>query len=1049
MIDKIIEVCLKNRFLVIATFVFIVVWGFSSMRDIPIDAIPDIGELQVIVYADWPGRSPRDVEDQVIYPLTTGLMGTPGVKVVRSTSAFGFGIVNMIFKEGTDFYWARTRVLERLDFAKKDVPSGVTVTLGPDATALGQIFWYTVEGDGYDLVELRSIQDWYIRYQLNSVEGVSEVASVGGYVKQYQIDVDPNKLLSYGIRLHKVISAVQRSNIDVGAKVFEEGGAEFIVRGLGFIKNVSDIEDIVIGSKEGVPIFVKNIASVTIGPDFRRGALDKAGKEVTGGVILMRYGENPLKVTERIKKKIEELSVGLPKGVKIVPFYDRTGLIMRAVGTLRDALAQEIIITVFVIVIFLLHFWGSIVISIVLPIGVLLTFILMKQYGVDANIMSLGGIAIAIGVMVDSGCILVENIYRRITTRRRELGVSRLEPDERLNVCISGAQEVGKPVIFALLTTIIGFIPVFVLTGQAGKLFRPLAFTKTFAMVGAAIIAIMLLPTLCYYLLKGRMRHVDDNKTAQFLYKFYKPTINWALKRKNIIVFISIGIIIAGLLCASLMKQEFMPPLNEGDLLFMPVLLPGASLTQVMEVMKKQDIIIKNEFPEVEWAVGKLGRAETSTDPAPVTMIETIIHLKDKKFWRKGMTREKLIREIQEKTRIAGVSPIMTQPIRNRIDMLATGIQTPVGIKVFGHDLSKIVEIATRIEKIVGKVEGAVSPYAERTSNRPYFEIEIDRKQAARYGVAIGDIQHIVMTAIGGMNLTTTVEGRERYPVRIRYLRELRDSTEALNRIFVPTPSGEQIPLAQLARLKKVHGPAVINSENTLTYARIFINVNQDIIGLIDFVNNAQKAVKEKIDSGELKLPTGYFISWSGQFESEMESRKKLIPSLIIALCAIMILLYMAFKNFSILFILSTGLPVSLMGGIILLFFLDFRFSTAVWVGFIALFGIATDNAVVLLSALENLFKNKILKSVDDIRKTVIEGSLLRVRPAMMTTTTTIIALMPVMLSTGTGSEIMKPMASPIVGGLITATLSNLILVPTIYCWIKERQLAREQAVAR
>jgi len=1041
MINKIIEICLKNRFLVIATFVFLILWGFNSMKDTPIDAIPDIGELQVLVYADWPGRSPKDVEDQVIYPLTTGLMGTPGVKVVRSTSAFGFGLVNMIFKEGTDFYWARTRVLERLDFAKRDIPKDASVTLGPDATALGQIFWYTVEGDGYDLAQLRSIQDWYVRYQLNAVEGVSEVASVGGYVKQYQIDIDPNKLLAYDVKIHEVINAVQKSNIDVGAKVFEQGGVEFIVRGLGFIKKVSDIENIVVGVKKGVPIYVKNIATVTIGPEFRRGALDKHGKEVTGGVILMRYGENPLKVIENIKQKIEELSVGLPAGVKIVPFYDRTGLILRSIDTLKTALIQEIIITVFVIVVFLLHFWGSIVISIVLPIGVLLSFILMSRFGVDANIMSLGGIAIAIGVMVDSGCVLVENIYRRLATRQKETGVLRLEPQERLKVCTEAAQEVGKPVLFALLTTIIGFIPVFVLTGQAGKLFKPLAFTKTFAMAGAAIIALALLPTLCYYFLRGRLRPANENKTAQLLYRGYNPVINWSLKHKKIIVLISIAVIIVGLLCGSLMKQEFMPPLNEGDLLFMPVLLPGASLTQVMEVMRKQDIIIKNEFPEVEWVVGKLGRAETATDPAPVVMIESIIHLKDKKFWRKGMTREKLILQIQEKTKMPGVSPIMTQPIRNRIDMLATGIQTPVGIKVFGSDLVKIVEIAIQVEGIVAKIEGAVSPYAERTSNRPYFEIEIDREQAARYGVKIGDIQHIIMTAIGGMNLTTTVEGRERYPVRIRYLRELRDSPEALKRIFVPTPKGEHIPLAQLAKLKKVPGPAVINSENTLTYARVFVNVNQDIVGLIDFVKNAQKAVAEEIKSGKLKLPTGYFISWSGQFESEMESRKKLIPSLIIALCVILILLYMAFKNFSSLFILSTGLPVSLMGGIILLFLLGFKFSTAVWVGFIALFGVATDNAVVLLSTLDDLFRKKAPETIEQIRQTVIEGGLLRVRPAMMTTMTTIIALMPVMLSSGTGSEIMKPMASPTVGGLITATLSNLILVPVLYCWIKEVQL--------
>ena len=476
MIDKIIEVCLKNRFIVIATFALLIVWGFNSMKETPIDAIPDIGELQVIVYADWPGRSPKDVEDQVIYPLTTGLMGTPGVKVVRSTSAFGFGLVNMIFKEGTSFYWARTRVLERLDFAKRDIPKDVSVTLGPDATALGQIFWYTVEGEGYDLAQLRSIQDWYIRYQLNAVEGVSEVASVGGYVKQYQIDIDPNKLLAHDVKIHHVINAVQSSNIDVGAKVFEEGGVEFIVRGLGFIKNISDIEDIVIDTKDGVPLYVKNIAVVTIGPEFRRGALDREGKEVTGGVILMRYGENPLKVIERIKKKIEELSVGLPEGVKIIPFYDRTGLILRAVGTLKTALTQEIVITIFVIAVFLLHFWGSLVISIVLPIGVLIAFILMRQFGVDANIMSLGGIAIAIGVMVDSGCVLVENIYRRLAERHAEKNLPNMPSEERLSVCIGAAQEVGKPVLFALLTTIIGFMPVFVLTGQAGRLFRPLAF---------------------------------------------------------------------------------------------------------------------------------------------------------------------------------------------------------------------------------------------------------------------------------------------------------------------------------------------------------------------------------------------------------------------------------------------------------------------------------------------------------------------------------------------------------------------------------------------
>ncbi|MGB3081404.1 MAG: CusA/CzcA family heavy metal efflux RND transporter [Candidatus Omnitrophota bacterium] len=1041
MIDKIIEASLKNRFLIIFAFILIVFWGWTAMQNTPVDAIPDIGELQVLIYVDWPGRSPKDVEDQVTYPLTTGLMGTPKVKVVRSTSAFGFGLVNMIFEEGTDYYWARTRVLERLDLAKKDIPKDAEVTLGPDATALGQIFWYTVEGEGYDPAKLRSIQDWYIRYQLTAVEGVSEVASVGGYVKQYQVDVDPNKLIAHDIQLHQMIGAIQKSNIDVGAKVFEEGGAEFIVRGVGFIKSISNIENIVIGAREGVPIYVKNVATVTVGPEFRRGALDKEGKEAVGGVVLMRYGENPLKVIERVKEKIRKLSTGLPPGVSIVPFYDRTGLIMRSIDTLRTTLILEVIVTIFVIAIFLLHFRGSLIISIVLPIGVLIAFILMRFTNVIANIMSLGGIAISIGVMVGAGCVIVENIYRCLALKQKEKG-GILSSQERLGTCIESSQEMGRPVFFALMTTIIGFIPVFVLTGQAGKLFRPLAFTKTYAMVGATMISLVLLPTLAYYLLRGKLRLVEENRTAQLLNRWYKPFLDGALRNKRIVIIISIGVLITGLICGSLMKQEFMPPLDEGDLLFMPVLLPGASLTQVMEVMRTQDEIIKNKFPkEVEWVVGKLGRAETATDPAPVTMIETIIHLKDKKFWSRGMTREKLIRQIQDKTMMPGVSPIMTQPIRNRIDMLATGIQTPVGIKVFGDDLGKIVGIATQIEKIVSNVKGAVSPYAERTSERPYFEIEIDREQAARHGIKIGDVQHIIMTAIGGMNLTTTVEGRERYPVRLRYMRELRDSPEALKRIFVPTSSGEHIPLAQIAQLKKVPGPAVINSENTLMYARVFVNVNQDVVGLVDFVKNAQKAVDEKTKSGELKLPPGYYISWSGQFESELESRKRLLPSLIIALAIILLLLYMAFKNFGSVFILATGLPVSLMGGVILLFILGFKFSTAVWVGFIALFGVATDNAVVLLSTFDNLFKKKTPRTVEDVRHTVIEGGLQKVRPIMMTAAATVLALIPILLSTGSGSEIMKPMASPTIGGLVTATLSNLILVPVLYCWIKERSL--------
>jgi Cu(I)/Ag(I) efflux system membrane protein CusA/SilA len=1068
MIERLIDICLRNRFLVIGAFVLILIWGVLSFRNTPIDAIPDIGDLQVIVYAEWTGRSPKDIEDQVLYPLTTKLMGTPGVKTIRSSSAFGFGMVNLIFREGVDFYWARTRVLERLNFATTDLPADAKVSLGPDVTAVGQIFWYTVENgyycsdhpqesyahpghcpqDGkelvsstYDLGELRSIQDWYVRYGLNAVSGVSEVASVGGYVRQYQIDIDPYRLAHYHVTALEVINAVRRSNIDVGAKVFETGGVEFIIRGVGFIKKLEDIENIAIAAHEGVPVYVRDIGVVTIGPDFRRGALDRAGTEVTGGVVVMRHGQNPVRVIKGVKDKIAELSVGLPSGVRIVPFYDRTGLIGRVTNTLRDALLQEILITIFVIVVFLFHFFGGMVISAVLPLGVLISFILMRVFGIDANVMSLGGIAIAIGVMVDAGSVLVENIYRKVAERQKR---SSLSKSERLELCVDGAKEVGRPVFFALLTTIIGFIPVFVLTGQAGRLFRPLAYTKTFAMVGAALIAVCLLPTLAYYLIRGRLRLPDENVVSRALRKLYHPVIKWSLQHKRLVLLFFIVFLSVGLATSFFIKQEFMPPLNEGDLLFMPVLLPGASLTQVMEIMRKQDVIIKNDFAEeVEWVVGKLGRAETSTDPAPVTMIETIIHLKPENQWRKGMTREKLINEIQSRTMIPGVSPIMTQPIRNRIDMLATGIQTPVGIKVFGPDLKVVEKIATELEAIVSTVKGAASVYAERIGNRPYFEIEINREQIARYGVNLGTVQDIIAMAIGGMNITQTVEGRERYPVRVRYMRDFRDSPESLADLLMPTPGGAHVPMGLLVNFRKTLGPAMIQSENTVPYFRVFINVDQDLVGLVDFVRDAQRAVEDNITSGDLEIPSGYYMSWSGQFESEAEARNRLAVVLPICLAVILLLLYMAFHDVSSVFIVALGLPFALVGGVIPLFLLGFKFSTAVWVGFIALFGVATDNAVVLMAVFRNIFEGKKPLNRDEVRGMVIEGGLLRVRPILMTVLTTVLALIPIMFFTSAGAEVIKPMASPIIGGLMSATFANLILVPVLYSWIKERQIVQ------
>lgn len=1065
MITRLIETSLKNRWLVLFFYILIIGWGIMALNRTPVDAIPNIGENQVVVYAEWPGQSPKDIEDQVTYPLTINLMGLPRVKTVRSNSYFGFSLINVIFEDGVDFYWGRTRVLERLNLAQQYLPENVLPVLGPDATALGQVFWYTVENGWYcpdhpqqsydepglcpedgqslvrsqlDLAELRSLQDWYIRYQLNAVKGVAEVASVGGFIKQYQIDVDPNRLLAYNIQLNGLIQAVKQSNIDVGAKVFEENGMEYVIRGIGFVKDIEDIEDIVIAAHQGVPVYVKNVASVTLGPDFRRGALDKEGTEVTGGVVHMRYGDNPMRVIEEVKQKIVELEAGLPPGVRIVPFYDRTALIQRSIGTLTQALTMATMIAIVIIVLFLLHLLGSLIISLVLPIGVLISFIIMQRMGVEANIMSLGGIVIAIGVMVDSGIVMTENIYRHLADAVQKKG-GKLTREERLEACTIGAKEVGTPVLFALLTTIVSFIPVFALSGKSGRLFHPLAFTKTFAMAGAALIALTLLPALGYFLLRGRLKPVEKNRVSLFLKRIYAPALKWNLRHKWVAVTVALVLLITGIVLFPNIKREFMPPLNEGDLLFMPVLLPGASLTQVMNVMQKQDIIIKNSFPdEVESVVGKLGHVESALDPAPVIMIETIIGLKPPNMWRKGLSRDQLIEEIKQATQILGVSPIMTQPIQNRIDMLATGIQTPVGVKVFGEDLSEIVKVALEIEQVLGTLPGAVGPYAERADKRPYFEIDIDRKSAARYGVKVGDIQQIVMTAIGGMNISTTVEGRERYPIRVRYIRELRDTPEAIGRILVPTPSGAQIPLAQLATLKRTTGPAMIGSENGLNYGRVFVSVNPKVIGLVDFVSEAQKKVQEEIiDTG--KLPPGYFITWSGQYEAEQEAKQRLQVALPVALAIIFILLYMAFKSFRSLLVVATGLPVSLMGGVILLFVLGFNMSVAVWVGFIALFGIATDNAVVLVSALNDLFSKKDKTSVDEVRETVIQGGLMRVRPIIMTTTTTILALIPVMLLRGTGSEIMKPMASPTIGGLVTATLSNLFLVPVLYAWLKER----------
>src|SRR3989338_7823747 len=1035
MINKLISYCLRTPFIVFVIYICVFFWGLWALTNIPIDAIPDIGEKQVIVYTEWPGRSPQDMEDQITYPLSVSLRGVPGVKTIRATSAFGFSEVYLIFHDKIDYYWARSRVLEKLNIAATRLPTGVTPVLGPDATGLGQVFWYTVEGEGYTLDELRTQQEWFIRYQLNSVEGVSEVANIGGFVRQYQIDVDPNKMLSHGVSLHEVLEAVKKSNIDIGAKVIESGGMEYIVRGAGFIKNVEDIEQIAVGYKEGTPIYVKNIGVVQLGPEFRRGLLDKEGREVTGGVVIMRYGENAMQVIHRVKEKIKEIQPGLPKGVRIIPFYDRTDLIHRTIGTLREALILEIIITMAIVVPFLAHIFAGFIICLALPFSVLIAFIAMFYLGVDSNIMSLSGIAIAIGTLVDMGIVMTENTYRRLIVHADDI---KNKIKTKLDVVFGAASEIGSAVMTAILTTVVSFFPVFALESQEGKLFHPLAWTKTLALLASVVIALTLTPVLSLYGLKGRLREPDENPLVKNLHKYYEKILRWVLNNRIKFLIIPGTVLVGSFLVMPFIGREFMPSFDEGTILFMPVMQPAVSLTEAKRIMGIQDKII-DSFPEVEMVVGKLGRAETATDPAPIEMFETIITLKDKKFWRRDMTRDKLIREMNDALQIPGVSNIWTQPIINRIDMLATGIRTSVGVKVFGQDLKGIEEIAQQVENIVRDIPGAVDLYSEKIVGKPYIEFKIKREQIARFGLSIRDVQDVIEMAIGGENITTTVEGRERYPVRVRYARELRDSPESIKRVFVATKDGAQIPITQFADIYFVTGPAMINSENGLLRAYVLMNVRgRDMVG---FVEEASKIVKEK-----LKLPPGYFIEWSGQFENKVRSTKKIMVLLPISLLINFLLIYMNFRSLSQSADIFTAIPVTLSGGVWLLaiysMFKGFNFSVAVWVGFIALFGIAVDDGVLITTYLNDVFKERKdkIKTKEDIIEATVCAGLGRIRPAFLTTITTIVALLPIMFLKGTGSEIMQPMAIPLLGEMAIEMIAWFI-VPCLYSWRMERKL--------
>jgi copper/silver efflux system protein len=1039
MIHKLIEWSLKNRGIVIVIYIAVAAAGYWALTRTPIDAIPDLSDNQVIVFTDWTGRSPQEVEDQVTYPLVTNLQGLPGVRVIRANSAFSFSMINIIFEDNVDLYWARTRVLERLNLVTKQLPVGVVPTLGPDATGVGQVFWYTLESDSMNLRDLRSVQDWFVRYQLNSVPGVAEVASVGGYVQQYQIDIDPNKLRGVNIPISTVVEAVQRSNNNVGGNVVEQGGQWAVVRGIGLIGSMEDVENIMIGSSNGTPIYVKNVAEVKLGNAFRTGALDKNGTEAVGGVVIARYGVNTLEVIEAVKQKIEALQAGLPTGVRIVPFYDRTQLINRATDTLKWSLIEELLLVTLAHIIFLAHFRSILIVTIPLPLAVLMSFLFMYFMGISSNLMSLSGIAIAIGVLVDAGIVVTENAFRFMEIRK-------VDPKDRKavwDIVLESTKLVGRPVFFSMAIIILAFVPVFALIGQEGKLFHPLAFTKTFAMAGATIIAVTLVPVLCTFLLGGKVHSEQSNPVMRFLRRLYEPTLILALKHRVIAICVALALFIGAIVLAMGIGSEFMPPLNEGDVMFMPVTDPAISIDEATKIMSKQGELLKS-FPEVDMAVGKAGRAETSTDPAPTNMNETLIHLKPQDEWRPGVTREDLITEMDEKLRMPGVTNIWTQPIINRIEMLSTGIRTQVGIKIFGNDLKQLETLSRQVAESVKIVRGAVDVYPEQIGGSPYIDIKINRPAAARYGIDVAVIQDTIEKGIGETNLSVTVEGRRRFPVRVRYAKEFRDTPEALGQIPIAMANGGTVPLSQVADVRKVEGATMIQSENGLLRGTVLLNVRGRDVG--SFVDEAKEKIKE------VELPAGYYVAWSGQYENQQRAKSRLLFVVPIVLLIIFGLLYLTYHSAIEAAHVLMAVPFALTGGVYLVWFLGYNFSVAVWVGFIALFGTAVQTAVVMVIYLNESVHNKRDElgrqlTRKELMQAVIDGALLRLRPKVMTVSTVIAGLLPIMWSSSAGSEVMKPLAAPVLGGMVSSLLHVLIITPVIFYWLRERELRKEKLI--
>jgi len=1052
MLGKLIELSLRNRVIVLVLTAFVIIWGVFTLQKTPIDAFPDLSENQVLVFADWMGRGPQEVQDQVTYPLETELRGLPQVKEIRSSSSFGFSMVTVIFEDGVDIYFARQVVNEKVQQALPRLPKGVQPALGPASTPMGQVFMYTLESSKHNLAELRTMQDFFLKPQLSAVPGVAEVASIGGYVLQYQVNLDPDLMKAYRVTPGQVYSAVAGNNANIGAKVVEQNGQEYVIRGLGLVESAEDINNIVITQNNNVPVYVKNVARVNLGPDFRRGLITKGGREAVGGIIVQRMGENTLDVIEAAKLKIAEIQTTLPDGMKIVPYYDQTELVKKAIATLKRALVEEFILVTIIVLAFLGTFRSSSIVTSAIPIGILIAFILMKQIHLSANLMSLGGIAIGIGVMTDAAIVMVENIYRHLAENRTGRNVT--------EVVLEAAKEVAGPIFFSITIIIVTFLPVFTLTGTEGKLYSPMAWTKTFAMTGSLLLAFTLVPVLCTLLLKGKVKE-EETWIVRKLHHWYVPILKTAVKHRKATIVFAVVVMLAGFALLPFIGTEFMPELDEGSFLVMPTMLPSVSLTEATEAAKKMDTLIM-QIPEVQYSVGKVGRAETAMDPAPINMIETIVTLKPKDQWRSGISKEDILMEMQTKlANIPGLNQAFTQPIAGRLGMLTTGVRTQLGLKLYGEDLKVLQAKAFEIEQVLKNVPGVSDLLAERIFGAPYLEAQINREKAARYGLNIAELEDTLELTIGGRAATKTIEGRKRFDIFLRYNRDNRENIEDMKNILVPVTggspaaaagggmggmggaspaasapaSGAYVPLGEVVDFRVVDGPSMISSENS-TY-RVIVQFNARGRDVVSVVNEAEKAIRSQVD-----LPPGYYFKWAGQYENQQRAKNRLalvVPAVIVLT---FFLLYLSFKSAGDALLILSNIPFSLVGGIVAIFATHTYLTVAAAVGFIALFGIAVQNGVIMVTYINHLREHKSLEEA------VIEGATTRLRAVMITALVASIGLFPLIFSSGTGSEIQRPMATVVVGGLVTATILTLIVLPSIYYvwheWLARRNKKRE-----